>query len=220
MNLEPKSRLSMLCAPPPPPHHHEDDDGNNSFHYSDKIPQRKRIIDGHERIIRLPAPESCCGSKTTMTTDKALSPSIPIIHPREGRADGGWKRASSELRLQEEEEIASFRDYVFFTRLVEGIASRRTATRTAPQQQQLDHSSEWLKRQNDLCLAHIIGTRNGGSLGHGNNRSHLKNTTTSLWTPEQQQGHYDYSEQKQQLPVPQHYYHSQQHDDSIFVLDF
>mmetsp|Transcript_28433 Transcript_28433/g.78091 ORF Transcript_28433/g.78091 Transcript_28433/m.78091 type:complete len:241 (-) Transcript_28433:314-1036(-) len=87
------------------------------------------------------------------------SPSIPIVTKgRAASASAGYsKRTSSEeLRVQEEEELADFRDYVFFTRLVEGISKRKELHQNAPSRK---HAT--LQHQNDLCLARIIGTRNG-----------------------------------------------------------
>jgi hypothetical protein len=72
---------------------------------------------------------------------KAKSQSIPI--------QGGIRRTTSELQLCEEQDLADFRDYVMFTRIVDGICKT--------QQETMDYK---LKQENDLCLAHIIGTRN------------------------------------------------------------
>jgi hypothetical protein len=72
---------------------------------------------------------------------KSKSQSIPI--------QSGVRRTSSELQLCEEQDLADFRDYVMFTRIVDGICKT--------QQETEDYK---LKQENDLCLAHIIGTRN------------------------------------------------------------
>jgi hypothetical protein len=73
--------------------------------------------------------------------NKAKSQSIPI--------QSGIRRTSSELQLCEEQDLADFRDYVMFTRIVDGIYKTQQETK--------DYK---LKQENDLCLAHIIGTRN------------------------------------------------------------
>jgi hypothetical protein len=72
---------------------------------------------------------------------KAKSQSIPI--------QSGIRRTTSELQLCEEQDLADFRDYVMFTRIVDGICKTQQETEDCK-----------LKQENDLCLAHIIGTRN------------------------------------------------------------
>jgi hypothetical protein len=78
--------------------------------------------------------------KENPPSPKFKSRSIPITN--------GMKRTPSELQLREDEELADFRDYVMFSRIVERIS----------QQQTQDYR---LRQQNDQCLAHVIGTRNG-----------------------------------------------------------
>jgi hypothetical protein len=63
------------------------------------------------------------------------------------------KRTASEVKLCEDEEMADFRDYVFFSRVIDGIARQQRAT-----------ESSWLRHENNECLAHIIGTRTGTCL--------------------------------------------------------
>jgi hypothetical protein len=72
---------------------------------------------------------------------KARSQSIPI--------QSGMRRTASEQQLCEEHEMADFRDYLMFTRIVDGICKTQHETK--------DYK---IKQENDLCLAHIIGTRN------------------------------------------------------------
>jgi len=60
------------------------------------------------------------------------------------------KRTPSEMQLCEDQEMADFRDYVMFSRIVDGISKQQHQTK-----------DYWLRRENDMCLAHIIGTRNG-----------------------------------------------------------
>jgi len=69
------------------------------------------------------------------------SKSIPIRNE--------MKRTSSELQLAEEEEVADFRDYLLFSRIVDGITRQQEMTK--------DFGSRLV---NDACLAHIIGVRN------------------------------------------------------------
>ncbi|KAL7578562.1 hypothetical protein ACA910_011620 [Epithemia clementina (nom. ined.)] len=99
------------------------------------------------------------------------------------------KRSSSELRLLEEERQADLRDYIFFIRLGQGISNRQVhfmddgdnfvlpeqehqdfqhpghpallPSSSAEEERRRRRCSPWLQRQNELCLAHIIGTRNG-----------------------------------------------------------
>jgi len=59
------------------------------------------------------------------------------------------KRTPSELQLREEEEVADFRDYLMFTRIVDGMTKR-----------QADSQDCRSRLVNDMTLAHIIGTRN------------------------------------------------------------
>jgi hypothetical protein len=59
------------------------------------------------------------------------------------------RRTASEQQLCEEHEMADFRDYLMFTRIVDGICKTQQETK--------DYK---LKHENDMCLAHIIGTRN------------------------------------------------------------
>jgi hypothetical protein len=72
------------------------------------------------------------------------SQSIPIVN------SSNMKRTPSELQLCEEQEMADYRDYVMFSRIVDGIA------------RQQQHTTNFkLRLDTDRTLAHIIGTRNG-----------------------------------------------------------
>lgn len=81
------------------------------------------------------------------------SQSIPISN------SGGMQRTASEVQLYEEEEMADFRDYVMFTRIVNGIVRTQEETK--------DYK---LKQENDTCLAHVIGARNDSCLLKENER--------------------------------------------------
>lgn len=59
------------------------------------------------------------------------------------------KRTPSELKLREDEEVADLRDYLMFCRIVDGITRKQQETRDLR-----------FRKVNDMCLAHIIGTRN------------------------------------------------------------
>lgn len=60
------------------------------------------------------------------------------------------QRTASELKLADDEAVADFQDYVFFSRLLSGIAKK----------QQEESVSDKFLQESDECLAHIIGTRN------------------------------------------------------------
>lgn len=62
----------------------------------------------------------------------------------------GLKRSPSELRLDEDEEHADYRDFVMFARIVDGMIRSQEQT-----------TNESLRGENDRCLAHVIGTRYG-----------------------------------------------------------
>jgi hypothetical protein len=76
--------------------------------------------------------------------ESVRSHSIPI-------GKDAMRRTASELKLTEDEAMADFQDYVFFSRLLSGISKK---------QQEGAVSDKFLK-ESDECLAHIIGTRNG-----------------------------------------------------------
>ena len=61
------------------------------------------------------------------------------------------KRTPSELQLKEEEELADYRDYVMFSRIVDRMSRSQRET-----------MSRHLRYENDQCLAHVIKTRNSG----------------------------------------------------------
>ena len=60
------------------------------------------------------------------------------------------KRTPSELQLREDEELADFRDYVMFSRIVDRMS-----------RSQKEMMNRHLRYENDVCLAHVIKTRNG-----------------------------------------------------------
>lgn len=53
-----------------------------------------------------------------------------------------------DLKLREEEALADLRDYVMFRRIVDRLSHQ-------------DIQDFRLRRENDMCLAHVIGIRNG-----------------------------------------------------------
>ena len=69
------------------------------------------------------------------------SSSIPI-HSDSPKSKG------VDLKLREEEALADLRDYVMFRRIVDRISHQ-------------DIQDCRLRRENDMCLAHVIGIRNG-----------------------------------------------------------
>lgn len=62
------------------------------------------------------------------------------------------KRTPSEVQLHEDEEVADFRDYIMFARIVGRLA-----------RQQNEAKDYRFRVENDMCLAHIISTRNGSA---------------------------------------------------------
>ena len=68
--------------------------------------------------------------------------SIPILN--------GMKRTPSEQKLHEEEELADYRDYIMFSRIVNRMSLS-----------QKEMMSRQLRFENHQCLAHVISTRNG-----------------------------------------------------------
>lgn len=73
---------------------------------------------------------------------KTKSEAIPILNR--------MKRTPSELQLREDEELADYRDYVMFSRIVDRMS-----------RSQREMVSKHLRHENDQCLAHVIGVRNG-----------------------------------------------------------
>ena len=77
-------------------------------------------------------------------TPSIKSQSIPISE--------GLYRTASEIQLCQDEEVADQRDYAFYSRVVSGIS-----------QSQCQSKSWHLKRENHMCLLHIMQTRNNGA---------------------------------------------------------
>lgn len=140
------------------------------------------------------SPSSSLGALTTP------SKSIPIHVPQKSSSGIAMKRSSSELRLLEEEARADLRDYVFYSRLVQGISQRginsdsqgteqeREPFGSCPpprdeqqEQRRRRRCSPWLQRQNELCLSHIIGTRNGWRDGDDPAHHHSAPAGSSMW---------------------------------------
>ena len=74
----------------------------------------------------------------------------PLIKTQSIPIRNGMKRTSSELQLREDEELADYRDYIMFSRIV----NRMTLS-------QKEMVSRHLRLENHQCLAHVIRTRNG-----------------------------------------------------------
>jgi hypothetical protein len=97
-------------------------------------------ISGHEKF-RLP-----------------MAPLLPKLGPAKRTksipiTNHSFRKSSSSLQQQqssEDQDMADYRDFIVFSRIVDGIS-----------RQQEDIKDFWLRRENDLCLAHIIRTRNG-----------------------------------------------------------
>lgn len=130
MNPRPASRLPMyprrLSHAVSPDH----DEASPSCHHRHSQSERSLSIPIEKRTFDRQAGPCLQRSK-----------SIPIAN--------GMKRTPSELQLHEDEQVADFRDYLMFSRIVDGITRQQEAT--------TDYK---LRQTNDMCLAHIIGTRN------------------------------------------------------------
>lgn len=76
----------------------------------------------------------------------------PLVKTQSIPIRNRMKRTPSELELKQEEEQADFRDYVMFSRIVDRMS-----------RSQKEMMNRHLRHENDQCLAHVIGTRNGCS---------------------------------------------------------
>jgi hypothetical protein len=74
------------------------------------------------------------------------SENIPIVN--------SLKRTPSELQFNEDEVIADMRDYLMFSRIVQRLAKVQRQSSNGK------HNNYKLRRETDLCLAHVIHTRN------------------------------------------------------------
>ena len=90
------------------------------------------------------------------------SPSIPI-------APGQPSRTLSEIRQDEEEAMADFRDYAMFARIVDGITKAQQKTRDC----------RW-RHENDLSLQHVYRARQEGA-------NHPQDSLTRFKLPEKLQ---------------------------------
>jgi hypothetical protein len=72
------------------------------------------------------------------------SASIPISN--------SIRRTSSENQLSQDEAVADYKDFLFFSRVVDGIS-----------RQQRDLKNGSFRHENQMCLAHIVRTRHADS---------------------------------------------------------
>ena len=93
---------------------------------------------------------SSFGGSRNLLHHKKVTSSSPILKSRSIPITNGMKRTPSEVQLLEDEEVAEFRDYVMFSRIADRIARQQNETKDFR-----------LRQQNDMCLAHLIGVRNG-----------------------------------------------------------
>jgi hypothetical protein len=78
------------------------------------------------------------------TPSTIISQSIPISQ--------GLCKTASEVQLCQDEQVAEQRDYAFYSRVVSGICQSQGA------------SESWhYRKENQMCLSHIIETRNNGN---------------------------------------------------------
>lgn len=131
------------------------------------------------------------------------SRSIPIHNNK-----SGMKRTPSEVKLREDQELADYRDYVMFRRIVDRLSKQ--------QEEIKDHR---LRMENDMCLAHVIGIRNGSEDGshsdhHHHDQQQQQNSRYILSNLAQQQ-------QQQQAPsfAAALFPNLQQDEDEIFELE-
>jgi hypothetical protein len=75
-----------------------------------------------------------------MPADTLKSQSIPI---------SGAHRTASEVQLCEDEALADYRDFVVYSRIVNGIS----------RQQERPSRNLYLRQENARCLTHIVSTR-------------------------------------------------------------
>lgn len=74
----------------------------------------------------------------------------PLVKTQSIPIRNRMRRTPSELQLLEDQEMADFRDYCMFSRIVDRMSRS--------QREMLNRN---LRYENDQCLAHVIGTRNG-----------------------------------------------------------
>jgi predicted ATPase len=79
-------------------------------------------------------------SCTPYVEEPLKSQSIPISK--------AMLRTASEVQLCEDEQLADQRDYVFYSRLVNGISHSQRISQ-----------NNYLRMENQICLAHIMQTR-------------------------------------------------------------
>jgi hypothetical protein len=72
------------------------------------------------------------------------SASIPISN--------SIRRTSSENQLSQDEAVADYKDFLFYSRVVDGIS-----------RQQRELKNGYLRYENQVCLAHIVRTRHADS---------------------------------------------------------
>jgi len=84
------------------------------------------------------------------SNEEDLQGCSPLVKSHSIPIRNRMKRTPSELQLKEDEELADFRDYCMFSRIVDRMSRA-----------QKDMLNRNLRYENDQCLAHVIGTRNG-----------------------------------------------------------
>lgn len=77
-------------------------------------------------------------------------PNLPETVKSQSIPINGMHRTASELQLCEDEALADYRDFVVYSRIVNGIT----------RQQEKSHNLRY-RQENDKCLAHIVSTRHG-----------------------------------------------------------
>ena len=91
--------------------------------------------------------------KADSIMEHAASPSTVFINKSASiPISNSMRRTTSERQLSQDEEVAEYKDFLFYSRVVEGISRRQTQLKNG-----------YLQYENQMCLAHIVRTRNADS---------------------------------------------------------
>lgn len=178
------------------PHRRHESYHHHSHHHHDGSRRERQGLSHFPRSRNIPITSQRNNTSSEKVPKKRLTGDVLV------------DRSSSELRLQEELEMADFRDYVFFARLVEGISQRQeflqkqrgstgycanehenfidSLCNKAPKTASSARKNLKWQRQNDLCLARIIRTRNGW-IDQNHHHRHLKESRNDVEFDDEQE---------------------------------